>query len=256
MKIENEYVIKLINFLPLYIKEGKEFKYIAYHEQNINKSIKNEMYQNAYISCHLIFMYIIYSYILRIRDKDLKKFTDLVSCIGDDDKKEWLTSDSPFVFSNYKEKSILNFLFLLGIEKNYIKEYKSIIAYRNNILHTTGEVMNNTLRDFNNQLKKIIKCLEHIGSKTEDETCYWLYLQFLNEYGRSDIVLLKEEYEEYINKNLIKKYYLSLSDMKKIAEIKYSEFTGFIYKKKFKPLVKFINNKYPKIEQQLCIDIS
>ena len=253
MDYENEYVIELINFLPLDIEEGKEFKFIAYHEKNIRKSLANQLYQSAYISCHMIFMYIIYSYVLRIRDKDLKKFTDLVLCLGDDNKKEWITSNSPFVFSNYKEASILNFLFLLGVEKDHINEYKSIIKYRNNILHATGEVMNNTLNEFNNKIKQLIKCLEHISLKTENETCYWLYTQFLNEYGRSDILLKEEEYESYINKNLIKKHHLSLFDMKKIAKIEYSEFVGFIYKKKFKPLVKYINKKYPKIIQETHI---
>ena len=84
----NEYVNKLINFLPMYIKDGKDFEFIAYHEKNIDLCLENDMYQNAYISCHMIFMYIIYSYILRIRDKDLKKFVELVSCIGDDKTKD------------------------------------------------------------------------------------------------------------------------------------------------------------------------
>lgn len=249
----NKFVNELINFLPLNIKEGKDFKFIAYHERNIDLCIENEMYQNAYISCHMIFMYIIYSYILRIRNKDLKKFIDLISCIGDESTKEWATSDTPFVFSNYKEKSILNFLFLLGIEKNHIKEYKDIITYRNKILHATGNIMNNTLNEFNSQIKKIIKCLEHISEKTEDETCYWIYTNFLNDYGKSNRILSENEYEDYINENLIRKNYLSLSDMKKIAKIEYSEYVGFIYKKKFKPLIKFINKKYPRIIQQRCV---
>lgn len=113
--------------------------------------------------------------------------------------------------------------------------------------------MNNTIKDFNFQIKKIINCLEHISAKTEDETCYWIYAKFLNDYGKSEKVLNENEYEDYINENLIKKNYLSLSDMKKIAKIEYSEYVGFIYKKKFKPLIKFINKKYSKIIQQRCI---
>lgn len=249
----NEYVNKIINFLPMYIKEGKDFEFIAYHEKNIDLCLENDMYQNAYISCHMIFMYIIYSYILRIRDKDLKRFVELVSCIGDEKTKDWETTDTPFTFSSYNEKSILNFLFLLGIEKQYIKEYKDIITYRNKLLHATGAIMKNTLKDFNIQVKKIIKCLEHISSKTEDETCYWLYLQFLNNYGKSNVTLTDDEYENYIIDNFIKKYYLSLSDMNKISKIEYSEFVGFTYKKKFKPLVKFINKKYSKLKQQRCL---
>ena len=105
----------------------------------------------------------------------------------------------------------------------------------------------------NFQIKKIINCLEHISAKAEDETCYWIYTKFLNDYGKSEKVLNENEYEDYINENLIKKNYLSLSDMKKIAKIEYSEYVGFIYKKKFKPLIKFINKKYSKIIQQRCI---
>lgn len=73
--------------------------------------------------------------------------------------------------------------------------------------------------------------MEHISEKTEDETCYWIYTNFLNDYGKSNRILSENEYEDYINENLIKKNYLSLSDMKKIAKIEYSEYVGFIYKK-------------------------
>lgn len=105
----NEFVNELINFLPLNIKEGKNFKFIAYHERNIDLCIENEMYQNECISCHMIFMYIIYSYILRIRNKDLKKFIDLISCIGDENTKEWATSDTPLFFQIIKKNLYLIF---------------------------------------------------------------------------------------------------------------------------------------------------
>ena len=212
---------KLMDFIPLYINDEQEVEFLSHYQKTIEICFENELYQNAYIDCHIVFMYILYTYMIRIRNKDVQKFYLCIFCVNDDVKKGWKDSNSPFVFSSYNERSIFNFLKLINLDEKLINKYKKIVDYRNKLLHASGKIMKNGIIEFN-------------------------YTKFLNEYGKSNLNLKDDELQEYIIDNLIRPNHLSFVDMKKISEIKYKDYTGFIYKKKFKNLILYINKEYGK----------
>ena len=71
-------------------------------------------------------------------------------------------------------------------------------------------------------------------------------MEMLRKIKEGDLNLKDDELKEYIINNLIRPNHLSFVDMKKISEIKYKDYTGFIYKKKFKNLILYINKEYGK----------
>ena len=232
---------KLMDFIPLYINDEQEVEFLSHYQKTIEICFENELYQNAYIDCHIVFMYILYTYMIRIRNKDVQKFYLCIFCVNDDVKKGWNDSNSPFVFSSYNERSIFNFLKLINLDEKLINKYKKIVDYRNKLLHASGKIMKNGIIEFNDRLQELIECLDNINLKIEDETCFLIYTKFLNEYGKSNLNLKDDELKEYIIDNLIRPNHLSFVDMKKISEIKYKDYTGFIYKKKFKNLKKVVD---------------
>lgn len=236
---------KLMDFVPLYVNDKQEFEFLSHYQKSIKICLENKLYQNAYIDCHILFMYVLYTYMIRIRNKDSQKFYLCIFCVNDDIKKGWINSNSPFVFSSYNERSIFNFLRLINLNEKLINKYKRIVDYRNALLHASGKIMKNEFSEFDNHLYDLIECLENINSKIEDETCLFIYTNFLNEYGQSNLNLKDEdEINEYIINNLIRPNNLSYIDMKKISQIKYKDYVGFVYKKRFKNLILFINKKY------------
>ena len=107
--------------------------------------VENDLFDQALNTYHLLFMAVIYKSIVQYRDWYMDKFelaTILLSFrdISPEDMKS--TSDI-FKFSSIQERSIMDFLKLIGADKNTIKQCKKLVDERNQRSHATGYFLDN-----------------------------------------------------------------------------------------------------------------
>lgn len=237
-----EDIIELYSHIPLIPKDVVELNYIEYYKDLIEFNLNSKKYQQAYISCHLIFMYVLYCYILRIRNFNPKTFLYSLFWIKDDDKKDWDTSDSPFIFSTMREREILKFLKLIKIDDSKIGNYKKIVDFRNDLLHANGLLMYSDEQTFKSELNKILNCLNEINIRLIDNTTD-IYLKFM----KNSFNHLQREYEDVesqVEQVLIKINSLNLIDMKELASMSDKAFGELKRNKDFNEILNYIKNKY------------
>lgn len=147
---DNEEILELLSHLPITTQE--DYPWMNKFINDLQFHYKKEEYELSIISAHLIYMYILYCYMLKKHEFNLKSMQ--ADFMG---KKEKIPENiSPFVYSIKHEKGM--FLEpLLNIE-NCVEHHNNVVDIRNDVAHASGN--HKELKDFINYIKM---CLYNIS---------------------------------------------------------------------------------------------
>lgn len=141
----------IIRFLPIQIGDEGIIKYIRYHADNLDKSIKHNIESGIFFHVHILYMTFIYFQLLRISKEKHKEFR--FSWILSSQEREFFKNpSSPFSFAPINEKTVFKFFRLLDFDDGFIGDISACVNERNDMSHATGV----TISDLDRKIEKYI----------------------------------------------------------------------------------------------------
>lgn len=184
-------VTKFLKFLPITAEE--DYPWIKKYIQDMIYHLGRKEYELATISSHIIYMFIVYTFILKKREFDLKKIQSDFS--GD---KEHLPKSiaeiSPCIYVFKPDKGVFE---MLKQSSSLKKIHYKIVQIRDNVAHCSGRKYEEN--DFFDYLTTCIKCLKELSSNILDD--FQKTQKFQNALNDTD------------RENIIKDYLLSFSEI-------------------------------------------
>ena len=162
--IDEDFIYALRVYFPITIKNESDMNYINSHFDLLEKCVKENLFQDAFLYLHILYMSFVYFQLFRIKENKNKDFN--LGCIGfSSQKKDLEDASSPFTFAAIKEKSIFRFFRLVGFDDSNIGSIAKCVETRNKFAHAYGiisfsnedeftETLDEYLINFNNIVKK------------------------------------------------------------------------------------------------------
>ena len=147
---DNEEILELLSHLPITTQE--DYPWMQKYIDDIQLHYKKGEYELAVISAHMIYMFIIYCYILKKREFDLKKIVSDFQCDIEHCPKV-KTDINPYIYVHRSDKECFNYLKIKEKKKQHI----SIVSIRDRVAHCSGNILEEV--DFLEYLKK---CIDNI----------------------------------------------------------------------------------------------
>ena len=147
---DNKEILELLNHLPITTQE--DYPWMQKYIDDIQLHYKKGEYELAVISAHMIYMFIIYCYILKKREFDLKKIVSDFQCDIEHCPKV-KTDINPYIYVHRSDKECFNYLKIKEKKKQHI----SIVSIRDRVAHCSGNILEEV--DFLEYLKK---CIDNI----------------------------------------------------------------------------------------------
>ena len=173
-----------LEFLPLYSDSSEEEEYIKNLIETFNINYHYEKFESAFFNLHILYMIIIYSYILKLKNNDLEHFyMSLISLDKSEVKKYQKKFKNKkinlFDFSMFKEKNVFDFFEPLGFSKEYIKEISKSVDKRNVYTHPRGRIIIRTPKELGILVQNNINALKSIHSKISPKVCS-IFISFID----------------------------------------------------------------------------
>ena len=220
-------IYELYRYLPMFTKE--EQNYMSFLQKEIEKNVKSEAFQSAYLTAHMIFMFYVYCCIWKIKKIYTERYN--YGIIGfpkyrdaNNDDIDLRKLDSLFDLSLVAEKTVFDVFQLIEMDRAEISQLKKSVDRRNNIAHSTGQISFSSQKEFAEGMLKIVKHCERIHCILEKNLIRPAYESFLVsnrnqddwEYGDMD---------EQVNQSLLYNHKLSEIELKSCAAFGVSKFS-------------------------------
>lgn len=147
---DNEEILELLSHLP--ITTVDDYQWMQKYIDDLQLHYEKGEYELAVISVHMIYMFIVYCYILKKREFDLKKIVSDFQCDKEHCPKV-KTDINPYIYVYRSDKECFNYLKIK--EKKY--QHISIVNTRDRVAHCSGNILEEV--DFLEYLKK---CIDNI----------------------------------------------------------------------------------------------
>lgn len=207
--------LELARYLPTSYKRVPDNEYIQFLLEAYQSNYEQEKYQFAYLSLHMLFMSFVYFNVWQIKhhlEEDFKTALLLRSRIEND----FLSASSPFVFHAESERTIFNFLRIIGCPKDRIGNYKKLVDLRNNLAHSNGVIHFDNEASHSEKVQELLRCTEEIQSYSKP-VIQDIYKQFLLESWDEETRVYIDR-DDQIREELIHNYYLSEADIQFCVE--------------------------------------
>ena len=216
-----ERFFELEDYLPISFGTPKDQKYIAYLWKTFEENYSREMYQFAFLACHMLTMSFIYFSIWQIRKALPDDFAKSLIGFNPNLEKELLKATTPFSLSRVREKAVLRFLKLIDFDSNWIGIYGEIVNVRNNAAHANGHIYFTTQRQLDEKIETAIRVVEELQIHSR-HTIQGCYEKFLRDSHDPE----EREYrpdEDQVREVLIYGHYMSKKDIEICANFNVSE---------------------------------
>lgn len=172
-----EKAFELSNYLPISFKTQSEQNYIDFLWTVFETNYNQEKYQFAFLAYHMLMMSFVYFTLWQIKRTwpgDFEK-----GLIGFSDGKDLLTATSPFIFSKVRESTVLRLLKLIAFDDSKIGKYKKFVSFRNDTVHSNGNIYFKTQEELNNKINKVLQAVDEIQTQSKPviKYCYRKFLQ-------------------------------------------------------------------------------
>ncbi len=221
-------IYELYRYLPIFPEE--EQNYINFLKEEVEKNIKVEAFQSAYLITHMIFMFYVYCCIWKIKKIHTDRYNYGIIGFpkyrdGNNDDVDLRKLDSVFDLSLVAEKTVFDVFQLIEMERSEISQLKKAVDKRNNIAHSTGQISFSSQESFADGIIKIVKYCERINCTMEKSLIRPAYENFLLsnknqedwEYGDMD---------GQVSQSLLHSHKLSEVELKTCAEFGVSRFSN------------------------------
>ena len=164
----NDYLYKISKFFP--IGDLGINDYFTRLSATINANYDNGEFQFSYFGIHLILMTNLYSIVWQISKMAPEKyeFSTFFARPFNGSKIKFDNIESVFDFKDLPEKEVINFLYIIGLDKNELTIVRNQIEKRNNMAHASGTYSildeSNFEIEINNVLLILEKCNKCICS--------------------------------------------------------------------------------------------
>lgn len=240
-----EEALELEDYLPLSFKSEKDLEYVRFLWGSFNSNCENKQYQFAILPYHMLFMAFVYFnvwQIKQVRKEDFRKALILKGNI----EKDFLEATSPFTFHKENERSIFDFLKLVGCPKERIGNYKKLVDARNMIAHTNGHILLNDVGLLLDKVNDILKRTAEIQSYSK-EVITECYRNFLVSNGNED----ERQYSNATDETrevLIHENFLSMNDIKFCLAYDISELSRIPFYEGIQELHQALVDEYGEVE--------
>lgn len=206
-----EIAAELSDYLPLSFKTPTEQEYIAFLWDAFETNYAHGKYQFAFLAYHMLTMSFVYFNIWQIKKIEPTNFGVSLIGFGKKEEKELLRATSPFVFSTVNERRILRFLKLISCDNSQIGTYAKLVADRNDIAHSNGNIFFRTQVALDTKITEILRVVGEIQthSKPLVERCYRKFLLRSHDHEEREYL----EPNDQIREILIHENYLSQMDI-------------------------------------------
>jgi len=157
-----EELFELNKYFPFVIIDPIVRNYIRHHLEHLQKCVENNLYSSAYPHLHIIYMSFVYIQLLRIYREKEKEFKLCWAGMPDQENKFMKKPDSPFSFSEIKEKSIFRFFRIIGFDDSTISNFSSVVNGRNDVLHANGIIGCSSESEFSIELSKYLRLMKSL----------------------------------------------------------------------------------------------
>lgn len=201
-----EEAYQIFSYLPIRYRTDEEVEYVQYLWRAFENNYKNELYQFAFMSYHMLFMCFVYFTIWKIKSIHPEDF-DKIS-LG---FHECLTkASSPLSYAEENESKILQIFKFWGINER-IGEFRNLVKDRNNIAHANGNIFYKDQQSIDCKIADVIKFCDEIQQKTK-QTIEQSYKKFLSE-NHSVEDSPYSTLEELLSDEFYNRHYISEKDM-------------------------------------------
>lgn len=208
-----EAVNEINEYLPIRYKTPVDLDYFERLFASVSKNHENEDYHFSLTALHMLYMGIVYHNLYKFYKYSPKKFDLILIGFHNNIKPDKIDDLSWQSLSKIKERSIFEFYRSLGCDSE-IGEFKRTVDDRNDLVHTNGKYV--TEEDiFSERSKYYLRCTKKIEEKSAD-----IVLKLFNKYLRSiKVSIFDEEAKEYLYKDFIVEYGISMNNLKKLKSI-------------------------------------
>jgi hypothetical protein len=209
----------ILDYLPSEYKTAEEQEYTSFLWDNFQSNYETGKYQFAYIAYHMLFMCFTYYSVWKLKTHRGNDFEKSVIHFNNEICKKLFGAAGPLEFAEIEsisESRIFRFFKLAGCGNSEIGEFTSVVNSRNAIAHANGHIFYKTSDALDEQLEKIVICMEKIQASLNcvlDD----IFKKFLMERSAAEF---RETFEdsEQIREFLIRENYLSPKDIERCLQ--------------------------------------
>lgn len=174
-----------LEFLPLHFELSEEEEYIKNLIETFNINYHYEKFESAFFNLHILYIIIIYSYILKLKNNNLEDFyLSLISLDKSEVKKYQGKFKNKkiklFDFSMFKEKNVFSFFETSGFSEKDIREISKSVGKRNVYAHPRGRIIIKTSKELDELIQNNVSALEKIHLKISPKVCN-IFMSFVDE---------------------------------------------------------------------------
>ena len=148
--------IDLSSYLPVSFKTSAEQEYSAFLWNSFEVNYSRGQYQFAFLAYHMLTMSFVYFCIWQIKEAHPADFVNGLIGFGRDTEKTILRASSPFALSTIPERTVFNFLKLIGCDYSMIGRWKKLVDKRNDIAHANGNIVFRELLVIDEQIAEML----------------------------------------------------------------------------------------------------
>ena len=221
--------IAILNYFPIEYKTAEEPEYIRFLWDSFQSNYDTGKYQFAYIAYHMLFMCFTYYSVWKLKTHRANDFEKAIIHLDNDTCKQLNDAELPLAFAEIErigESRMFRFFKLAGCGNAEIGDFTSIVRSRNAVAHANGNIFYKTADALDEQLEKIIVCMEKIQASL-DCVLGDIYKKFLQERSAAEF---RETFEDsvQIREFLIRENYLSFKDIERCLQFDTSSLSSHV----------------------------
>jgi hypothetical protein len=252
---------EFLEYLPKRFDNLEQENYVKNLIETFNINYHYKKFESAFFNLHILYMIIIYSYIIKIKNQDMNKF---YLCLINLDKNEVKKFRKKFPdgkvglfdFNIFKENNVFKFFECLNLTDQEVRDLDESVTKRNIYAHPRGRIIVNDSGKLDAIIESNISAIKILHGKMK-EIILHLFLGFIKD-NFSDIEGDVEEIERFtlekqseINEHNALQAQNQIDYIKKSVIDKFENslfFSNYFNEKDIKTLVLMINDLSEKYE--------
>lgn len=204
--------LPILDYLPNSFREPGEQEYIRFLWDAFACNYDHGKYQFAMLPYHMLYMSFVYFSVWQIRLMRPRDFGNASIFMQKEHKREVLQATSPFAFSVVNERSIFQFLKLIGCEDQHTGSFARLVDVRNELAHSTGLINCRDQRSADQRISDVIRQVQAIQSHMT-QLLHECLSRFLIDSCSSEAGIQYDNPDDQIKELLVHKHYFSLRDI-------------------------------------------